>query len=146
MATWSGLWNYVYDDGYAGTAGMLGINPRRRLRISQRNYHMPYNRIIAALVQGVGNVFGQYERVAVQDVNDPFGTLGGKRPIELKTVINRPPTTNANDPTSDKFHVLADLYNQKWANAKTTGVQGIRTWPADKSGNGSGGLASSKGL
>jgi hypothetical protein len=137
MPTWSGFWNYVYDDGRTAL-GRDGY--RRRFRIALKNSRNPYNRVLAALIQNVGSAVGTQVRVGVQDIND-FTSLGGKRPTELRTVINRPITRGA-VPGTDEGNARDELYNQKWYPQNPAG----KVWPVDKAGIGSGGLAGTKGI
>jgi hypothetical protein len=132
MPSWSGFWNTVYGDGYA-SIGQDGY--RRRLRTAMKNARNPYNRVISALVQGVGSAVGTQTRIAVQDTRDPT-SLGGVRPYETRTVINRAITRSSTDMTTDEMKVRTDLYNQKWYNPNNPLG---KVFPPDKSGNGGGG-------
>lgn len=138
MPTWSGLWNYVYDDGRTAI-GRDGY--RRRFRIALKNSRNPYNRVLSALIQNVGTAVGTTVRVAAQTPDDPQGSLGGKRPIETRTVINRAITRGATVGT-DEGNARDELYNQKWYPQNPAG----KVWPVDKAGIGSGALAGTKGI
>lgn len=123
MPTWSGFWNVIYTDGYA-----LYSKPNSRIRramsIAEReSKRAPYNRIMRALagVAPGGTALGQYARVAVQDITD-FTSLGGYRPRETQTVINRVTTA-------------ADVTNMQ----KDLDFNYTAPWPVDKGGNGGGG-------
>lgn len=129
MATWSGFWNYVYDDGYR----LIDSNRiRREFREAiGDNGRQPYNRVMRALIGAAvgGTASGSIKRVAVQDIND-MGSLGGYRPTETRVTINRATTA------ADIAAIQKDLDTKMSPNP----------WPVDKSGNGSNGMAATKGL
>lgn len=132
MASWSGFWNYVYDDGRTPIS-KPNSRIRRALRIAMRqSVRAPYNRIVRALAGAApgATASGTYSRVAVQDVNDiPLLGLGGLRAKETVTSINRATTA------ADVTNIQSDLDYSKRP-----------TWPGDKAGIGGGGLASTKGI
>lgn len=126
MPAWSGYWNDVFKDGRPPLAQSNTIN-RELSRIYRRPGMRNHKALLNALIGATpgGNATATYKRIqSVRGIDDNGNSvdLGGKRPLETVTVINR--VTTAGDVTVEKAIV-------NWDSTFTRVV--------DKSGNGAGG-------
>ena len=95
MANWSGLYDGWYRDPYTGARSTrqtpfdLTINKLFR-KIGSRQAGALLNVLIGAAAGTTATY--TYQRPAVQNIFSNPGMLGGLRPIETKTVVNRAST------------------------------------------------------